>query len=94
MNVALESIELKILRGLSHQLQEVSNHRRRIAATGCEVERKCRLIGSLETPVHDTVDEHPPEGSGNKGNAKANGDEVEGRCVVRGFWSDARGETC
>jgi hypothetical protein len=59
MNVALESIELKILRGLSHQLQKVSNHRRRIAATRCQIERKCRLIGSLETTVRDAVDVHP-----------------------------------
>ena len=82
MNVALGSIGLKILRGLSHQVQEVTNHRRRIAATRCEVERKCRWMGSLETPVRDAVYVHPLQASGNKGNAKANGDKVEGRCEV------------
>src|SRR5262245_66364946 len=94
MIFTLESIELKILGGLSHQLQEVSNHGRRIAATRCKVERDFRLIGTLEMPVRDAVDVHPPQGSGNDGNANANGDEVERRCEVRGFWSDARGETC
>jgi len=77
MDVALGIIECKILRSLFHQLQEVSNHRRRIAAPRCEVERKCRLIGSLEAPVRDAVDAHPLQGSGKQGNAKTNGDEVE-----------------
>ena len=82
MNVAFGSIELKILRGLFHQLQEVPNHCRRIAATRCEVERKRWLVGALETPVRDAIDVHPPQRSGNQGNTKTNGDKVEGRWEV------------
>src|SRR5215468_6519006 len=46
------STGLKIIRSLSHQLQEVSDDRRRVAATRDEVENRRWLLATVERAVH------------------------------------------
>jgi hypothetical protein len=85
-------IGVKISRCSPNQIPEVSNHGRRIAAAGCEVQNGFRLVGSLEASIRNTVHDHSLHGSRNGGNPEAGCNEAQHRCDAGRFLAEAWAE--
>src|SRR5215472_3115944 len=77
-----------------HQIYELSHYCRGITATRCEQQRSFQLSRALEPTICHTVHVHPPQGSRNDGNTKADGDQIKCRCETGRFLADLGVEAC